>query len=112
MAEVYCNQFVRNLVANYTAGSGILQVNSAAPVAVQTGTFRVRLGNAANTILIVTNAGTGTTWNVTAEANDSFCASGLSSVYGPEITAGMFSAFGLHLIRDLVERVGKLERAV
>jgi hypothetical protein len=89
MAEVYTNQFFRNLTSNYTAGSGSISVNSAAPVAVQSGTFRVRLANTQNTLLKVTGGANTTTWSVVVEANDANCAAGSNAVMGCEITAGM-----------------------
>lgn len=87
--EVYTNQFTRNLTSNYTAGSGSISVSAAAPAAVQTGTFRVRLANASNTLLKVTGGASTTTWTVTAEANDANCTAGSNAVLACEVTAGM-----------------------
>lgn len=87
--EVYTNQFLRDLSSNYTAGDTSLHVSSAAPVAVQTGTFRVRLANTQNTLLKVTAGAATTTWTVTAEANDASCAAASNAVLGCEVTAGM-----------------------
>jgi hypothetical protein len=97
MSEVYCNQFILDLASNYTAGSGTLVVSAAAPAAIQTGTFRVRLGNTQNTILSTTNVGTTTTWTVTAESNDANCTSGAGKVMGPEVSAGMLDAIRTQL---------------
>jgi hypothetical protein len=90
MAEVYDNQFTVTLSSGYTAGSGTLSVSAAAPVSVQTGTFRVRLGNTQGTLLKVTAGAATTTWTVTVEANDANASSG-ATVYGCEFTAGGFS---------------------
>lgn len=92
MAEVYCNAFLRDLTDPYVAGSGQLKVNSPAPAAVQVGTFRVRLGNSANTILIVSAGASTSTWTVTAEANDDNCPAGSNMVLGPEVSAGFIDA--------------------
>lgn len=89
MPELYTNQFLRDLTANYTAGSGTLSVSAAAPTAIQAGTFRVRLANTQNTLLIVTAGAATTTWTVTAEANDANCSAGPNAVLGCEVTAGM-----------------------
>ena len=89
--EVYTNQFLRNLTSGYTAGDTSLHVDSAAPVAVQTGTFRARLANTSNTILKVTAGAATTTWTVAAEANDANCSSG-NSVLACEWSAGAVDA--------------------
>jgi hypothetical protein len=87
VAEVYTTPFTVTLASAYTAGASTISVSGAAPSAVQSGTFRVRLANSANTVLVVTNAGSGTTWNVSAEFNDANAASG-ATVYGCEFTPG------------------------
>lgn len=92
MSEVYVNQFVRDLMAPYTAGASTIQVSQAAPAGVQNGTFRVRLSNPQATLLIVSGGQNTTTWQVSAEANDAGCAAGAQSVWAPEVTEGMLDA--------------------
>jgi hypothetical protein len=91
MAEVYTNPFTVTLTANYTAGDTTLSVSGAAPVAIQTGTFRVRLANSSNTVLKVTAGASTTTWTVVAEFNDANAVSG-ATVYGCEVTPAMLTA--------------------
>jgi hypothetical protein len=86
--EVYTVPFTVTLTSAYTAGNTSLAVSAAAPAAIQTGTFRVRLSNTSGTLLKVTAGAATTTWTVVAEANDASAVSG-SIVYGCEITAGM-----------------------
>jgi hypothetical protein len=87
MAEVYTNPFTVTLTANYTAGDTTLSVSGAAPVAIQTGTFRVRLANSSNTVLKVTAGAATLTWTVAAEFNDANASSG-ATVYGCEFSPG------------------------
>src|SRR5579884_2746896 len=101
--EVYTNRFLRDLTSNYTAGDTALHVSAAAPAPLQNGTFRVRLANAANTLLKVTGGAATTTWTVTAEANDAACTAGSNAVLGPEVTAGMLD----QIRRDDAARYGK-----
>lgn len=62
------------LAGNYTAASGTLTVTSAAAFP-STGNFRIRLGNAGRTVLLVT-AVAGAVFTVTAEANDANATTG------------------------------------
>jgi hypothetical protein len=74
LTEKYANLAETTLASSYTAGAGSISVTSAAgfPTA---GVFRVRLGNAARTILKVT-AVAGTTFTAVAEGTDTNAAAG------------------------------------
>jgi hypothetical protein len=72
--ETYVNLAETTLASGYTAGSGTLSVTSAADFPA-TGNFRIRLGNGSRTLLQVTGVA-GTTFTVTAEADDANGAGG------------------------------------
>jgi hypothetical protein len=87
--EQFANLAETTLAAGYTAAAGTIDVASAAGFPA-TGTFRVRLGNVEETLLIVT-AVAGTTWTVTPEANDADAAS--ADTVTLVLTAGAMAAF-------------------
>lgn len=90
MAELFTTPFTFT-TTGYTAGSGSLAVSSAAPAAIQGGTFSVRLGNASNTVLKVTGGASTTTWTVVAEYNDANAAAS-TNVYGCELSPRALAA--------------------
>src|SRR5262245_15926630 len=74
MTEQFANKISTTLAADYTAGSGTLTVASATGMPA-TGTFRLRLGNSAGSILICT-ARAGAVCTVSVEQNDGNAAAG------------------------------------
>lgn len=74
MTEQFANKIKTTLAADYTAGAGSIVVTDATGMPA-TGTFRLRLSNAAGTILICT-ARAGTTLTVSVEQDDGNASSG------------------------------------
>lgn len=88
-SEKFRNLAETTLASGYTAGSGSISVTSAALFPTD-GVFSVRLDNVAETILRVT-AVSGTTFTVTAEANDGNASAGAAVVLvGSRATAERF----------------------
>lgn len=94
MAEQFANKIRTTVAVPYTAGSGTLVVADATGMPA-IGNFRVRLGNAAGSILRVT-ARAGTTLTVDVEQDDG------NAVVGDTVTVGPTAAAMLALKADAI----------
>lgn len=72
MAEKFANDFSTTLAGSATAGATTISVSVAAPAALQSGEFRVRIDNE---LLLVTGGQSTTTWTVTRAAEGTTAAS-------------------------------------
>lgn len=107
--EQYANLASTNLTANYTAGSGVLQVTSTGAPWPTTGNFRVFVADPASgtvkVILEITAVTDGTHWAVVSEGADANGSNG-------DVVKLCLTAGGMNAIRGDLSQTGLLSAAV